>query len=263
MDNAENFIGVFDSGVGGLTVLKEILKLLPNENIIYFSDAGNSPYGEKSEKEIQTLCLNILDFLLDKKCKAIVIACNTATVAAIDIIREKTSVPIIGVIAGGVEEALRATKNKKIGILGTDFTVNSNAYKKELLVHDSNLEIFQSACTKFCPMIENGWENFEERFSVIEKYISIIPKDVDTLILGCSHYPLIENDIRKFFTKNIINPAKKTVLNLEKILCEKNILGENNNNSEIKFFTTGEVETFKNLAEKFLCMKNLKIEKIN
>lgn len=252
-------IGVFDSGVGGTTVLKEILNLLPNENIIYYGDGGNAPYGEKSTEEIQNLCCKILDFFMEKNCKAVVIACNTATAAALDLLRTTYPIPIIGVIAAGAKKAIESTDNLKINVLATPFTVLSKAYVKELEKLTKNISISQEGCPEFCPMIESGWESYPQRKEILKNHISKLSKEADTLILGCTHYPIIKGDIEDIFKGKIIDPAKETASELKELLENRDITNTSKNLGKIDFYVTGNEKNFKIIAEKFL---NFKIENI-
>lgn len=248
-------IGVFDSGVGGTTILKEILNLLPNENIIYYGDSGNAPYGQKSTKEIQDLCCKILDFFTTNNCKAVVIACNTATAAALDRLNTLYSVPIIGVIAAGAKGAIKATNNNTINILATPFTVASTAYVKELEKLSKNLTIIQEGCPEFCPMIESDWESYEDREEILKSHLSKLSNEADTLILGCTHYPIIKGDIKKYFKGTIVDPAKETALELQSLLKLSDLLNTSTKKGKLDFFVSGDKDIFKRVAEKFLGFK--------
>jgi len=245
-------IGVFDSGVGGTTILKEILTLLPHENIIYYGDSGNAPYGQKTTEEIQKLCCKILDFFTANNCKAVVIACNTATAAALERLTTLYSVPIIGVIAAGAKGAIKVTKNNKINILATPFTVASTAYVKELEKFSKKLSITQEGCPEFCPMIESDWESHPDRDEILKSHMAKLSTEADTLILGCTHYPIIKNDIQKYFKGTIIDPAKETALALQGLLRLGNLLNPSDKKGSLDFFVTGDKDVFKKIAEKFL-----------
>lgn len=245
-------IGVFDSGVGGITVLKEILKVLPHENILYYGDSGNAPYGEKSIEEIQSLCNKILDFFLINNCKAVVVACNTATAAALDKLQNTYSIPIIGVITAGVKGSVKVTKNGKINILATPFTVASNAYVKELKKYYRGFKITQEGCPEFCPMIETGWETYPNRIQILKSHLKQLSEKADTLILGCTHYPIIKGDIEKYFTGNIVDPAIETALELYSLLESTNNLNPSDKTGRVEFFVTGDRKVFKRVAEQFL-----------
>ena len=258
MHNKYN-IGVFDSGVGGTTVLKEVINLLPNENILYYGDSGNSPFGEKTPEEIQQLCRKIVNFFINNSCKAVVIACNTATAAALDILKKEFNIPIIGVISAGAKVAVNTTKNNSINILSTPFTALSSAYAKEIKKLSKNINVFQEGCPQFCPMIENGWENYENRESILKEHLNNLPKNSDTLILGCTHYPIIKKDIAKFFNGNIVDPAQETALELKNLLKSNNLLNNDNTNGKVSFYVSGDEKKFKNVAEQFL---NFNIERL-
>ncbi|MDR3258707.1 MAG: glutamate racemase [Fusobacteriaceae bacterium] len=248
----EYAIGLFDSGVGGLSVLKEVVDLLPNENIIYYGDNYNAPYGERTKQNIQELCIKIVDFLINKKCKAIVIACNTATAAAYDIIKEKYNIPVIGVIFPGAKSAVITTKNNKVGVLATPFTVNSNVYAKKIGDISKDIEVYQEGCSEFCPMIESGWEGYENRMDLLKGHISKLPKDIDTLVLGCTHYPIITKDIESVFAGKIVDPARETTLELKNVLEKNNIKSDSQKKGKLEFYVSGDTKKFKNVAIKFL-----------
>lgn len=254
-------IGVFDSGVGGVTVLREIVKLLPNENIIYYGDSGNAPYGVRPKEEIQNLCKRVTEFLIKNDCNSVVIACNTATAAALEILSKEYPIPIIGVIDAGARSACKVTKNKRIGVLATPFTIKSKAYVEAIKKFNPDMEVFGAACEKFCPMIEKGWELFEERLELTEEYMAVLPKDIDTLVLGCTHYPIVKNDIVKFYNGEIVDPAKETAVELKNILVEKKLINTENRKGKVKFFVSGDPLVFKNTAEKLLEIEIDKVEK--
>lgn len=245
-------IGVFDSGVGGTTVLKEIINLLPNENIIYYGDSGNAPYGEKTSTEIQRLCLKIMDFLMANNCKAVVIACNTATAASLEVIKEKFSLPVIGVINPGAKSAVNASINKCVGVLSTPFTAKSNAYADAIAKINDTVKVYQEGCPELCPMIENEWESYADREEVLKNHISQFPKNVDTVVLGCTHYPIVRGDVAKIFCGNIVDPARETALELQKTLKELDLLTDSTNTGTLDFFVSGDMDKFRKVAEKFL-----------
>ena len=218
-------IGIFDSGIGGITVLKELLKILPNENYIYCSDNINAPYGSKDPLLVKNFCLNIIDLFNANECKIAIIACNTATACALDSIKQNANMPVIDVVSNGIQHASEITKNKKICIMATKLTVDSKIYLNGLKAINRDFEISQIKCPKLGGMIENGWKS-RNRFKVLEEYMQKIPKNVDTLILGCTHYPLIKSHIRKNFKKSIIDPASRTAIEAKKLLTKKQLLNE-------------------------------------
>lgn len=246
-------IGIFDSGLGGMTVLKQLINLLPNENYLYYGDSGNAPYGTgKTKEDIQKLCSKIIEFFINNNCKYVVIACNTATIAAYEYLKEKYNIPMIGIIEAGAMSTLAHTKNKKIAVFSTEFTAKSNAYKDKINFFDRDIEVEQIACTEFASMIEKGWETFDDRDELMKKYATKVPKDVDIIVLGCTHYPLIVEDFKKCFSVPIIDPAIELSLQVKKYLLENNLLNENKQRGNTTFFTTGDLQKFKSTAEKFL-----------
>lgn len=244
-------IGVFDSGLGGVTVLKELRKLLPNENIIYFGDTKNVPYGEKTKEEIQALSHKIVDFLTKNNCKVIIIACNTASIAAYEYLRSVSSVPIIGIINSGLE-SIKKNTYKEIGIIGTPFTVNSGEYPKRLSLRDKNLKVNSVGCDKLCPMIEKGWQNFEDRGEVLESYLNKLPDTCEALLLACTHYPFIIEDIKKRFKGKILDPSEKCACEVYRSLKEANLLNEQKEIGKTEFYVSSDKDSFKNKAQEFL-----------
>ena len=255
-------IGVFDSGVGGVSVLKKITKLLPNENIMYFGDTKNVPYGGKTKKEIQALCKRIVEFLILNNCKAIVIACNTATIATLDMLKTQCNIPIVGIIDAGVE-AISSNGYEEIAVLGTPFTIESGEHIKKIKKKNKKMKVNTVSCKELCPMIEEGWEKFENRYEVLSEYMSHIPKTSEALLLACTHYPFIINDIQKRFDGAIIDPSEECARELFRILKKEDILTTQKNKGKIEFYITGNKESFKEKAEKFLGMEINDIYTVN
>lgn len=256
-------VGVFDSGVGGLTVLKELLKELDFVDFIYYGDSFNSPYGTKTIEEIQELCYKISKFLITKNVDLIVIACNTATVASLDYLKEKfPTLPIIGVINPGAKMALKESKNRKIGVLSTPLTAKTNAYKNAIINLNENYEVYQQGCELLCPMIEKGWKDDEESHNILKSYIEELPEDIDTLILGCTHYPFLEEKIKTITHCNIVNPAKETAkLVGEQLKKIKNVANLKNYN-KISYYVTGDLNNFITVGEQLLNQKMVDVYKI-
>jgi len=215
-------IGIFDSGVGGLTIVKEIFKYLPEYQIIYFGDTARLPYGTKGASFVKKYSEKITDWLLHKKAKIIIIACNTSSAWASDTLKKKFKpTPVFEMIAPAVEEALYTTKNKKIGIIGTPGTIKSNAYQNKLLKADPTLEIFSQACPLFVPLVEEGLLDDKITIEIIKKYLDPLKdKGIDTLILGCTHYPLLKSVIENTIDSGIkvINPAESLAKEVKKYL---------------------------------------------
>ena len=218
-------IGVFDSGIGGLTVVRELRKQLPNESIIYFGDTARVPYGNKSPEMVTRYAKEATYILLQYDIKAFVVACNTASAHAIDELKEHFSIPIYGVIQPGVERALGVTKNKKILVIGTSGTIRSNAYQRRLKKNGNGLDIFQKACPLFVPLVEEGWLNNEITRSIIAEYLDPYKaQDIDTVILGCTHYPILKSAIKEFWpTAELVDSGVETARNLKRDL-DNNLL---------------------------------------
>lgn len=249
-------IGIFDSGVGGLTVLKEIQNIVPSSHIVYYGDNGNAPYGDKTEIEIKELCLKIGEFLYENEVDIIVIACNTATAASIKAMKNKFSIPVIGVIEPGIRAALEVTQNKNIGVILTPASAKMGAYKNVFdVIAPKTHSLTEKGCKLICPMIENGWENYYGNYltdEIIKLYVEQISPEIDTLILGCTHYPIVEKNIAKYFKKNIVNPANETANELLKKLSMIKPKDLSNTDAKVEFIVSGDSEKFLNFAEKFL-----------
>lgn len=250
MDNRP--IGIFDSGVGAFSVLNKLVEVMPNENYIYFGDSGHNPYGKKTAEELQKLCSCIVDFLARKEVKAVVIACNTATVAALDYLQERYCLPIIGVINPGAKQALRLTKNKKIGVCSTVFTAKTHGYLNDInkISNDDNtIKVYEEGSVNLASIIENGFEYNEENEEIIKEFVGRFTDDIDTLILGCTHYPLVEDLFAKYFKGNIVDPGMQTAIETRDILESKNMLTDRNEGYNVKYYVTKDVENFKNVAK--------------
>jgi len=257
-------IGVLDSGIGGFSVVKELKRLLPKENIEYFADHGRQPYGSKGQEEIEYFVIQIINFLLEKGIKACIIACNTATAAGLKRARELFDIAMIGVIEPGAKAAVAATGNKKIGLAATEFTVNSEAYQKEIKRINPKIEIFANPCPKFTPLVESGQFETVETYQAAKEYLKPI-KDaqVDTLILGCTHYPFLEKIISEVMGPKVklVNPAYNTVLDLKKILEEKHLLKMDKNRKE-NYYTSGNSDNMKKVARIIFNSFEYSVEKV-
>lgn len=249
-------IGVIDSGVGGLTVAKEIIKLLPKENLLYFGDTARVPYGDRSKEEIIQFTLEIVDYLVLQNIKALVIACNTITAYALDLLKEKLSIPVIGVIQPGARTAFRKTSSKHIAVIGTEATINSKAYEKSLLKIDSNIETTSVACPLFVPYVEKGIFAGEEIDAVVQSSLTeIVNKpSIDSLVLACTHFPLLENSIQRAVGDSItlISPSVETARDLKLVLTETDLLNKETASPHYTFITTGKLKNFKDLIEKIM-----------
>ncbi len=247
-------IGVLDSGVGGLTVASEIIRQLPKESIYYIGDNKRCPYGPRSVEEVQSFVFEMVEFLKQFPLKALVVACNTAAAAALTALQEAISIPVIGVIHPGARAAIKVTKKEKIGVIGTVGTIKSNMYEKALHELDTYLEVYSHACPTLATVVENRLEDIAYVTQQVKQALLPLTKeDIDTLILGCTHYPLLESYIKKELGEavTIISSAEETAIELSTILQHKGILSDNLNPKH-RFFTTGSVLSFEHIAERWL-----------
>ncbi|MDD4271611.1 MAG: glutamate racemase [Patescibacteria group bacterium] len=266
-------IGVFDSGFGGLTVLKEFLRLLPEYDYIYLGDNARAPYGDKSDEAIYNYTKEAVDFLFKQGCELVIIACHTASSKALRKIQQEylpKNYPesrVLGVVAPTVEEAVKLSRYHKLGVIGTTATINSGVYKKELEKLRSDLEIYQQACPLLVPLIEEGWIKKPEARMILKKYLQPLKiKQIDTLILGCTHYPLMIKDISRLMGKNVkvINPAAIAAEKLSGYLKRhEEIEKKLEKNGKLVFYTTDDIEKFKNFGKKFLGGNIEEVKKTN
>lgn len=256
-------IGVFDSGIGGLSVLKQFIRFLPNEKYIYLGDTARVPYGNKSEKTVKRYARECSEFLLKHHVKLIVVACNTASSVALDAVREISDVPVIGMIAPAANAALRATNKDLIGVIGTRATINSNAYSRSIqsMSKSDKLQVFSKACPLFVPIVEEGWMMHEvARLTAGEYLMDLKNKGIDTLVLGCTHYPLLVPLITEFMPGvTLIDSGEHAAVNAIKLLAEEKMLAEEKNEyiakPYIEFFVTDVPDTFYEIAQRFLGFK--------
>lgn len=250
-------VGVFDSGVGGLTVAREIMRQLPNENLVYFGDTARVPYGSKSRDNIIRYSRQIIHFLKTKGVKAIVIACNTASALALDVVREEGDIPIIGVVEPGARAALQITQTKKIGVIGTEATVQSAMYGKIIKGLDPTVSVIGKACPLFVPLVEEGFAKHKVTEEIIDYYLaSMKESDIDSLILGCTHYPLLRSRIRAYLGDKIqlVNPAYETAMDLKYILKESGMenAGKEGEHATYSFYVSDAADKFKQFANSIL-----------
>ena len=248
-------IGVFDSGVGGLTVAREISRQLPYENIVYFGDTARVPYGSKSQNTIIRFSEQIIRFLRTKQVKAIVIACNTASALALDAVKDEFDLPIIGVVIPGARAAVEATTNGKVGVVGTEATVQSGMYTKVIQGMNPKIEVIEKACPLFVPLVEEGFKEHIVTKQIIEYYLeSMRNTDIDAMILGCTHYPLLRSKIREYMGDRIqiVNPAYETAMDLKKVLEERGISRGVNEFNKYEFYVSDAAEKFKQFANSVL-----------
>ncbi|MEY8766298.1 MULTISPECIES: glutamate racemase [Francisella] len=244
-------IGVFDSGIGGLTVVKNLMNILPNEDIIYFGDIARIPYGTKSRATIQKFAAQTAKFLIDQEVKAIIIACNTISAIAKDIVQEiAKTVPVIDVISAGVS---LVDSLKTVGVIATPATINSNAYALQIHKNNPSTEVYSSSCGLFVSMIEEGFIEGEVVELVAKQYLEYFnDKSIQALILGCTHYPIIKDSIAKALDVKLIDPSLQASKMLQQLLVKNNLLNKNNSNPEYKFYVTDIPLKFRSVGEMFL-----------
>ncbi len=261
----ENPIGVFDSGVGGLTVLREIIDALPKESVIYFGDTARCPYGPRDLKEVKKFVLEIVDFLSHQGVKMVVIACNTGTAAGLVSAQKKfKNLPIIGVIKPGAQAAFEATKNKKVGVIGTVGTISSSSYHKALLEFDASIEVFARATPEFVEFVERGEVEGEEIEKVACSHLEPLKEaGIDSLILGCTHYPLLFPVIKKVMGDGVevISSARETAREVKNILERKSLLSDLSNPT-YRFLSTGDPQEFLRLGRVFLGKEITQVERV-
>lgn len=251
-------IGVFDSGVGGLTVAREIMRQLPMERMIYFGDTARVPYGSKSKDTIIRYSRQIIHFLKKKGVKAVVIACNTASAFALEQMRQEFDLPIIGVVKPGAKVAAETTKNGKIGVIGTEGTIGSEIYTRTIQMHNAQAEVMGKACPLFVPLVEEGWLKDSVTEEVAHRYLApFLQSDIDTLIMGCTHYPLLRSMLQRILGEkvNLVNPAYETARRLNLLLQEYDIVNDRadeNEQLQYQFYVSDAAEKFKNFANSIL-----------
>lgn len=250
-------IGVFDSGVGGLTVAREIMRNLPKEDIVYFGDTARVPYGSKSKDNIIRYSRQIIHFLQTKGVKAIVIACNTASALALDTVKDEFDLPIIGVVEPGARAALAVTQTKKIGVIGTEATVKSSMYEQIIQGQRADVSVIAKACPLFVPLVEEGFKKHPVTDEIIDYYLSSFKEtDIDALILGCTHYPLLRSKIREYVGEKItlVNPAYETAMDLKRLLQEQDMENPDieGDHGSYSFYVSDAADKFKQFANSIL-----------
>jgi len=255
-------IGMFDSGVGGLTVLREVKRLLPHEHILYFGDTARVPYGNRSSQTITKYALESALFLLTKGIKLLVIACNVSTAFALSVLKKRFPIPVIGVIEPGAKEAVQSTKNKRIGVIGTRGTVESKAYERSIKKLDPRITVISQACPLFVPIVEEGLEHDDVAYLMAEKYLKEIRRSrIDTLVMGCTHYPALEKVIRHILGNHVqvIHSGRATAKEVKDIL-EKNNLLNTTGKGGCEYFVTDAPAPFKEIGSRLLGepLKNIK-----
>ncbi|MCP5061045.1 MAG: glutamate racemase [Ignavibacteriae bacterium] len=264
--NKTNPIGIFDSGVGGLTVVKSIESFLPNENIIYFGDTARVPYGSKSNSTVIEYALQDAKFLANKNVKLIVVACNTASSIALDTLREHFEIPIIGMIEPGAKAAIERTTSGRIGVIGTETTVSNKAYSKTLLNLDSQINVIEKACPLFVPLAEEGWIDHQATRLIVKEYLfELKDEKIDTLILGCTHYPILRNIIQEEIGEEVtlIDSGAVASVEVEHYLNGTGLKNTSNNLGQHKYYVSDTPTKFEQVANLFLGKEVEHIEKID
>lgn len=256
--NSASPIGVFDSGVGGLTVAREIMRNLPNEHIVYFGDTARVPYGSKSKDTVIRYSQQIIRFLRTQDVKAIVIACNTASALALDEVEQELDIPIIGVIKSGARVAAAATSNKQVGVIGTESTINSHMYHRLIQEQDPEITVYGKACPLFVPLVEEGWLKDPVTAEVAKRYLDeILKKGIDSLILGCTHYPLLRSLIGEIAGPDVklVNPAYETAKELERLLAREHLANPGTKapvKEPYRFYVSDAADKFRHFANSIL-----------
>lgn len=249
-------IGIFDSGVGGLTVVKEVMRSLPNEEIIYFGDTARVPYGSKSKETVVRFSIENILFLLQHNVKLIIIACNTSSSVALSVAERNFKVPVVGVIMPGAAEALRVTRNNIIGIIGTKATINSGSYEKEIRGIDAKAKVYSTACPLFVPLVEEGWLNTPVTRAITAEYLMPFKsKGADTIVLGCTHYPLLKPVIREVLGSGVIlvDSARQVAHRARDVLSRHDLLaGKRKRKPGVWFYVSDEPDNFSRVGRRFL-----------
>lgn len=253
MDNRP--IGVFDSGLGGLTVLNEINNLLPLESIVYFGDSGRSPYGTKSEETVIKYTFQDIRFLLNQDIKMIVIACNTASACSLELVKNNFDIPVVEVVQPGSVAAVNETRNKRVGVIGTIATIESGVYEKAIKRLDSAVEVYSKACPLFVPLVEEGWWDNDIAYRIAQEYMEPLKeKGIDTLVLGCTHYPLLRNVISKVMGDGVklVNSALEVAKVVKEVIDVKRIERDSSISPVYRYYTSDSVKKFESLGNSIL-----------
>ncbi len=262
-------VGVFDSGVGGLTVAREIMRQIPNERIVYFGDTARVPYGSKSKETITKYSRQIVHFLQEQRVKAIVVACNTASAYAMEEIERELDIPVLGVVKPGAKVAAEVTRNGRVGVIGTEGTIKSQIYTTYIKEMNPEIVVQGKACPLFVPLVEEGFWKDPVTDEIAARYLgSLIDSDIDTLILGCTHYPLIRSTLGRIMGEKVtlVNPAYETARELKELLTAENLLnkkGQGLGNNRYRFYVSDMADKFQIFANSILKYGILSARKIN
>lgn len=262
-------IGVFDSGVGGLTVAREIMRQIPNEKMVYFGDTARVPYGSKSKEAVTRYSRQIVRFLQAQEVKAIVVACNTASAYALDEIEREVDIPMIGVVKPGAKVAAETTVNGKIGVIGTEGTIGSSIYSRYIKEINPKVSVVGKACPLFVPLVEEGLLQDPVTDEIAKRYLAeLIDIGIDTLILGCTHYPLIRSTLGRIVGEEVrlVNPAYETARELKELLVAENMLNDEETklgDNKYRFFVSDGAEKFKHFANSVIKYGILSVKTIH
>jgi glutamate racemase len=255
MEEDNRPLGIFDSGVGGLTVVREIMRRMPYEEVVYFGDTARVPYGNKSKQTVEEFALQIAGFLVEQNVKSLVVACNTMSALALDALEERFHLPLLGVIEPGARAAMAASTTKRIGVIGTLATISSGIYSRMLQSLERTCRVLEQPCPLFVPLVEEGWADGEIARLIAEEYLSSLRSSgIDSLVLGCTHYPLLKKTIGEVMGTGIrlIDSAEETAREVERILSLRNMERSSKIPAQHKFFVSDLPLRFAELGERFL-----------
>jgi len=258
-------IGVFDSGIGGLTVVHALTQRLPHENIVYFGDTARVPYGPKSPQVVREYAAQDADFLISKDVKMVVVACNTVSAVALDVVQKRARVPVVGVIFPGAREAIQATRAKRVGVIGTIATVNSGAYSHAIRQLDSDVQVFACACPLFVPLAEEGWIDHKATALIAKEYLFPLALErIDTLILGCTHYPVLRTAIAAALDARVtlIDSGAAAAVEVERVLDGENLRNMSRLRPNLQFYVSDLPAKFTEVGERFLGRKLGRVHRI-
>jgi glutamate racemase len=266
MNSTSRPIGVFDSGIGGLTVVRALLRHLPHENIVYFGDTARVPYGPKSPQVVREYALQDTEVLLEHDVKLIVIACNTVSAVALDVVQKRARVPVIGVIQPGAEAAVQSTRKKRIGVIGTLGTILSNAYTNAIRQIDAAVQVFSAPCPLFVPLAEEGWGDHKATELIAKEYLfPLTLEKIDTLVLGCTHYPLLRDVIGRVLhaTVTLIDSGEVTAGAVGHLLEREKLTNESTMKPHVQFFVSDVPHKFTEVGERFLGQKLGRVQRVS
>lgn len=253
--NAYQPVGVFDSGIGGLTVVRSLKEILPSEEIVYLGDTARLPYGTKSAETIRRFAHQDTEFLLERGVKMVIVACHSATSAALPFLKKDFKLPIIGVIEPGARAATKASKNRRIGVIGTPATISAGEYERAILAADTNAKVIAKSTPLFVPLVEEGWVDRSVTHQIIAEYLTSLKEDkIDTLLLGCTHYPLLAPALDRFFEHKVklVDSGDETAQAAHEVLEKMNLLRPSSHKGSCRFYLTDLSPNFRSIGERFL-----------